>query len=108
MTAAQMQHACGRRNRMGSVFAKALRAPDGWIAGSSPAMTTGTASIPLETALFDALENAHVVCDRRAPHVEDAAEPGVLHLDAAGRSGELHRRERMHRNAGCADRMPFG
>src|SRR5258707_654823 len=38
--------------------------------------------------LLDAFEDAHVVRDGRAAHVEDAAELGALHLNVAGRAGE--------------------
>ena len=42
-------------------------------------------------ALPDPLQDADVVGDGSAAHVEDAAEAGVLHLHVAGRAGELHR-----------------
>src|SRR5712691_8033964 len=58
--------------------------------------------------LLDPLEDAHVVGDRGAAHVEDAAELGVLHLHVAGGAHELHRRERVHRHPGRADRMALG
>src|SRR5258708_28679399 len=54
------------------------------------------------------LEDADEIRHRGAAHIEDAGELGVLDLDAAGRAGELHRGEHMHRNAGGADRMPLG
>src|SRR5262245_50669414 len=56
----------------------------------------------------DAFEDAHIVRDRGTAHVEKAAEPRVLDLEIAGRAGELHGGERMHRHAGGADRMAFG
>ena len=57
---------------------------------------------------FDALENADVVRDACATHVEDAAEVRILDLHVAGRVGELHGSERMHRYPGSADRVAFG
>src|SRR5262245_10138843 len=56
----------------------------------------------------DAFEDAHIVRDRGAAHVEKAAEPRVLDLEIAGRAGELHGGERMHRYAGGADRVALG
>src|SRR6266536_2863586 len=58
--------------------------------------------------LLDPLEHAHIVRDRGAAHVEDAAELRIVHLDVAGGAAQLHRRERMHRDAGRADRMTLG
>ena len=58
--------------------------------------------------LLDPLQHADVVRHRRAAHVEDAGELGVLHLDVAGGAGKLHGAERMHRHAGRADRMALG
>ena len=49
------------------------------------------------------LQDAHIIGDRGAAHVEDAAEPRVLDLHVAGGAGELHGRDRVHRHAGRAD-----
>src|SRR5262249_40001895 len=38
----------------------------------------------------DAFQDAHIVRDRGAAHVEQAAEPRVSDLEIAGRAGELH------------------
>src|SRR6266446_3501514 len=54
------------------------------------------------------LEDADEVRDGGAAHVEDAGELGVLDLDAAGGTGELHGGEDVHRDAGGADRMALG
>src|SRR5437879_10449334 len=62
----------------------------------------------LTIPLPDPLQNTHVIRHRRAAHVENAGKAGVLHLDVASGRGELHRRKRVHRNAGRANRMPFG
>src|SRR3954471_11503780 len=57
------------------------------------------------SALPDPFENAHVVRNRRPAHIEEPAQPRILHLEIAGRAGELHGRERVHGDAGRADRM---
>src|SRR6185312_5500687 len=49
------------------------------------------------------LQDRHVVGDRRATHVEDRTEVGLRQLHGAGLAGELHRRDGVHRNSGCAD-----
>src|SRR5258708_40022939 len=54
------------------------------------------------------LEDADEIRHRRAAHVEDAGEPGVLDLDAAGPAGELQRRGHGARNARGAHRGPLG
>src|SRR3954453_204726 len=53
-------------------------------------------------------EHADVVRDRGAAHVEDAAELRVRDLHVAGLLAELHRAERVHGDAGRADRMDLG
>src|SRR5215470_10453702 len=53
--------------------------------------------------LPNALQDAHVVGDRRAAHVEEAAKPRILDLKITGRASELHRGKRMHRHAGRTD-----
>ena len=54
------------------------------------------------------LEDADVVGDGGAAHVENAAELGAFDLHVAGAVGELHRGDGMHRHAGGADRMALG
>ncbi len=56
-------------------------------------------------ALADTVEDRHIVGDSRPSHVEDAAQTGIRHLDAARFAGELHGGQHMHRNARRADRM---
>ena len=57
-------------------------------------------------SLLDAFENACVVRDRGAAHVENPAKRRVLDLNRRRHfAAKLHRRQRMHGNAGCADRM---
>src|SRR5215468_4429855 len=70
----------------------------GWCSGSSPT----------DQNLAKRLQDADVVGDRGASHVEHTRELGVLDLDAAGRAGELHRRQDMHGDAGGADRVSLG
>src|SRR3954447_1092756 len=60
------------------------------------------------TRLPNALQDADIVGDRCTAHVEEPAEPRILDLEIAGRSGELHRGERVHRHASRADRMALG
>src|SRR6516165_7057638 len=59
------------------------------------------------SSLLYPLHNTHVIRDRRAAHVENAAEAGARHLDVAGTPGELHGGERVHRHTGRPDRMTF-
>src|ERR1700733_8914387 len=53
-------------------------------------------------------EDADVIGDGGAAHIEDTAKLGILDLHVAGCAGELHRGERMHGYAGGADRMALG
>src|SRR4029077_6689375 len=48
------------------------------------------------TPLFDAFEDAYVIRNRGAAHVENSAELRVGDLHVAGGLGELHGGERMH------------
>src|SRR5262245_56100658 len=57
---------------------------------------------------LDPLEDAHVIRDCRATHVEDAGERRALHLHVTGSFGELHGAERVHGDTGGADRMALG
>src|SRR5438477_12997085 len=59
----------------------------------------------LKIPLLHPFQNTHVIRNRRTAHVENAGKAGVLHLDVAGAAHELHRRKRMHRDAGGADRV---
>src|SRR5581483_2804304 len=54
------------------------------------------------------LQNADVIGDRGAAHIEDAAEARVLDLHVAGAARKLHGGERVHGHAGGADRMTLG
>src|SRR5882724_2725096 len=59
--------------------------------------------------LLRRLQHGNVIRHRRAAHVEDAGEFGVLELHALGRlADELHRAHHVHGDAGCADRVPLG
>src|SRR5262245_14131768 len=71
-----------------------------------PPPAGNTTSAP-STALFEPLENAHVVRYRRSTHVKDAAQTGILDLKVAGIAQKLHRGKCVHRHAGRADRMTF-
>ena len=63
----------------------------------------------VESASAQRLEDAHVVGDGGAAHVEHAADPGLGQLQAAGRGArELHGRHHVHGNAGGADRVALG
>jgi hypothetical protein len=67
------------------------------------------ASASAESASAQGLEDAHVVGDGGAAHVEHAADPGLGQLQAAGRGArELHGRHYVHADAGGADRMALG
>jgi len=67
----------------------------------------GAASV--ESASAQRLEDAHVVGDGGAAHVEHAADPGLGQLQAARRGArELHGRHHVHADAGGADRMALG
>src|SRR6185437_14882652 len=60
-------------------------------------------------ALPQGFEDADVVGDRGAPHVEYAAHLCLAELHAFRRAAvELHRRHDVHADAGCADRMALG
>src|SRR2546421_11812243 len=50
-------------------------------------------------------QDAHVIGDGGAAHIEDAAEARALDLHVAGSAGELHGGEDVHGDAGRADRM---
>src|SRR5690606_16578432 len=71
----------------------------------APPVTTADGFMSL---LLDPLADRDVVGDGSAAHVEDAAEPGAFHLDAARFAHEPHRGERRRRDAGGADRMALG
>ncbi len=71
-------------------------------------MSTECSAFTEHDRLPQPFQNADVIGDRGAAHIENAAELGVLDLHVAGFSGELHRRERVHRHAGGADRVTFG
>src|SRR4029453_17004402 len=71
-----------------------------------PPPVGNTTSAP-STALFEPLENAHVVRDRRSTHVEDAAQTSILDLKVAGTAQKLHRGEYVHGYAGRANRVTF-
>src|SRR4029434_8940260 len=73
---------------------------------SLPPPVGNTTSAP-STALFEPLENAHVVRDRRSTHVEDAAQTSILDLKVAGTAQKLHRGEYVHGYAGRANRVTF-
>jgi hypothetical protein len=49
------------------------------------------------------LKHADVVGHRRTPHIEDAAKFRAGDLHVASLAHQLHRRQRMHRNAGGTD-----
>jgi hypothetical protein len=66
-------------------------------------------STSVESASAQRLEDAHVVGDGGAAHVEHAADPGLGQLQAAGRGArELHGRHHVHGNAGGANRVALG
>src|SRR6266851_2315027 len=73
---------------------------------SWPALTRAFSS--LMGASAQPLEDAGIIRHRRAPHVEDAGEFGILDLYAARGSRQLHGREHMHGNAGGADGVALG
>src|SRR5258708_5287182 len=75
---------------------------------SAAALETPRCRAAHDKALFDPLEDAHVVRNRRAAHIEDAAEARIPDLNVAGGPHELHGRERVHRHARRADRMTLG
>src|SRR5882757_7336867 len=55
------------------------------------------------------LEDAHIVGDGRAAHVEHTADLGLGQLQpAGGGAGELHGGDYVHADAGGADRMALG
>src|SRR5262249_57615068 len=66
------------------------------------ALNLGTEPPP--PLLSDPFQDAHVIRDCRAAHVEQTAKPCVPHLKIAGGTGELHRAEGVHRHASGADR----
>jgi hypothetical protein len=67
------------------------------------------ASAAAESASAQRLEDAHVVGDGGAAHVEHAPDPGLGQLQAARRgTRELHGRHHVHADAGGADRMALG
>src|SRR4051812_28227785 len=61
--------------------------------------TEQAAKAAIQIKLLDPLQHAHVVRHCRATHVENAGKLRVAHLDVAGRAGQLHRAERVHRDA---------
>jgi hypothetical protein len=92
------------------------RRPQQWRHGARPVRDEGPdwraserAPISVDSALAQGLEDAHVVGDRSAAHVEHAADPGLGQLQAAGRGArELHGRHHVHGNAGGANRVALG
>ena len=66
-------------------------------------------SSPADSASAQRLEDAHVVGDRGAAHVEHAADLRLRKLERAGRgTRELHGRHHVHADARGADRMALG
>jgi hypothetical protein len=71
--------------------------------------TEAAASASAESASAQGLEDADVVGDGGAAHVEHAADAGLGQLQAARRGArELHGRHYVHADAGGADRMALG